>query len=52
MFEKSKVLEQVGAEEWSVAHDDVLICPHGYRVEDDGGCSEGCTSPLREAGLI
>lgn len=29
-----------------------LTCPHGHQVEQDGTCPEGCTSPLRQAGLI
>ena len=29
-----------------------LICPHGYTIEQDGKCPEGCESPLRRMGLI
>jgi hypothetical protein len=33
--------------------DFLLICPeHGYTIEQDGVCPEGCVSPLREQGLI
>lgn len=29
-----------------------LICPHGYTIEQDGECPEGCVSPLITMGLI
>lgn len=32
--------------------DSNLICPHGDMIEQDGECSQGCISPLREMGLI
>lgn len=49
---KKSALDAVGADEWSVSHDGMLICPCGQRVEDDGQCSNGHESPLRGAGLI
>lgn len=32
--------------------DSILICPHGDPVELDGGCPEGCISPLIDLGMI
>jgi hypothetical protein len=32
--------------------DFLLICPHGFTIEQDGQCHQGCVSPLRELGLI
>jgi len=37
--------------EWSVLNGAVLICPHGHRVEYDGKCFEGCTSPFILMGI-
>lgn len=33
-------------------HINGLRCPHGHSIEYDGSCPEGCTSPLREQGVI
>lgn len=49
--QKREVIERIDPE-WTVGGDGVLVCPHGHRVEDDGKCPDGCTSPLRRAGLI
>lgn len=38
--------------DWIVEHDGMLVCPCGHRVEDDGTCPNGHTSPMRERGLI
>lgn len=38
--------------EWTVVNSSVLLCPHGHRIEWDGECPDGCTSPLRRMGLI
>jgi len=38
--------------DWTTDGLGTLICPHGYRVEDDGKCPEGCVSPMKEAGII
>lgn len=27
-------------------------CPHGYAIEPDGECPEGCVSPLKRGGLV
>lgn len=32
--------------------DFTLTCPHGYTIEVDGSCPEGCQSPLIDLGLI
>lgn len=37
---------------WEVQDSSTLICPHGYTIEWDGKCSEGCVSPLKRLGLI
>lgn len=38
---------------WEVgSYGDTLICPHGSEVEQDGGCPDGCLSPLLALGLI
>ena len=39
-------------EEWEVLADGTLVCPCGHRVEDDGECPNGHTSPLIRAGMI
>lgn len=38
--------------DWTVSADNMLICPCGNRVEDDGQCPNGHVSPMRKAGLI
>lgn len=50
---REEVLDTVGAFEdgWSDEHD-LLYCPDGFAVEDDGECPDGHISPLRAAGLI
>jgi hypothetical protein len=30
----------------------LLTCPHGYQIEQDGQCPEGCISPLVRFGFI
>jgi len=30
----------------------LLVCPHGYTIEQDGVCPKGCVSPLRQMGMI
>jgi hypothetical protein len=30
----------------------LLLCPHGFTVEQDGRCPEGCVSPLVDLGII
>lgn len=46
-----EILDYLGYDEWS-GDMDVLECPHGWTVEHDGGCPDGCVSPLRLLGLI
>lgn len=38
--------------DWTVVNDAVLICPHGYQIEYDGTCPDGCKSPFLKMGLI
>jgi len=38
--------------DWMVGADGVIVCPCGHRIEDDGECPNGHTSPMRSAGLI
>ncbi len=45
------VLDLLDAGGWE-ADDDLLVCPHGHVIEQDGECPEGCVSPLKEMGLI
>ncbi len=45
------VLDLLEADGWT-ADDDLLICPHGHMIEQDGECPEGCVSPLLAYGLI
>jgi hypothetical protein len=52
MTMKESLLRELGADDWEVSHDGVLVCPCGRRVEDDGSCPDGHESPLRGAGLI
>jgi len=40
------------APDWEVENDYTLICPCGHHVEWDGGCPDGCISPLLEGGII
>jgi len=47
------VPESLLPEGWESAdYGSLLRCPHGHVIELDGKCPEGCTSPLREEGLI
>ena len=46
------LLDLACATEWDADGDDLLICPHGHRVELDGECPEGCVSPQIVIGLI
>jgi hypothetical protein len=51
----NEILDDILPEGWShdgLGFDSLLICPHGERVEWDGGCPEGCESPLVEMGMI
>lgn len=52
MSMKRQALKSLGADEWEVTDDGMLVCPCGREVEDDGSCYNGHTSPLRDAGLI
>ena len=45
-------MEELLPEGWYVENDAVLVCPHGYMIEYDGECPEGCVSPIRVMGLI
>ena len=47
-----EILDGILPEGWDHDGDDVLICPHGHRIELDGKCPEGCVSPLRLMGMI
>lgn len=53
-----EILEEIIAEfpGWEtdgMGLDSLLICAdHGYTIEQDGVCPEGCVSPLRQLGLI
>lgn len=50
---REEVLADIGAFEdgWS-DDNDLLHCPDGYPVEDDGVCPDGHVSPFLVAGLI
>jgi len=52
MSMKADALRAIGADDWDVTADNMLMCPCGYKVEDDGGCPEGCESPLKGAGIV
>jgi hypothetical protein len=57
MSEFIEMLEELLPDGWEVADpemgsDCLLVCPHGHTIEQDGICPDGCTSPLRELGLI
>lgn len=49
----ASVLSDIGAADdgWTYAGD-VLTCPHGHMIEDDGRCPSGCVSPFVAAGII
>lgn len=46
-----EALNDILPEGWE-SENQMLRCPHGHKIELDGTCPEGCTSPLRESGLI
>lgn len=50
------MIEELLPEGWEYERgygmDGLLICPHGYEIEQDGRCPKGCISPLRLLGLI
>ena len=48
---KKEAAERV-AGDWTLSHDGLFVCPCGRRVEDDGQCPDGHTSPMRQLGLI
>jgi hypothetical protein len=48
---KRDVVESADGD-WMVGADGVIVCPCGHRIEDDGNCPDGHTSPLRSKGLI
>lgn len=50
--EEDSFLEELLPKGWELEDGDTLVCPHGYPIEDDGECPEGCVSPIKEAGLI
>jgi len=51
-MELDEVLDQIGAEGWE-GDDATLTCPCGHVIEHDAqACPDGCTNPLRGAGLI
>ena len=52
MMRSQQILDQLGADEWDISADGMLLCPCGRRVEDDGECPDGHVSPLRQAGMI
>jgi hypothetical protein len=45
------ILADLGYEDWE-GDMDVLVCPHGYTIELDGRCPNGCVSPFITAGLL
>lgn len=49
---KREMLDELGADDWTVGVRGNLRCPCGRIVEDDAECPNGHTSPLRDAGLI
>jgi len=51
---KDEVLLRYGFEDngWTTDGFGTFVCPHGYRIEDDGRCSEGCVSPMLQLGVI
>lgn len=49
---KRKILEDMGYDKWIVDPDGTLVCPCGYRIEDDGECPEGHVSPMKQMALI
>ncbi len=49
--ELTDVPDLLDADGWE-ADEDLLVCPHGHLVEQDGECPEGCVSPLKVMGLI
>ena len=50
--EAQAILSSNGFEEWEVEDDSVIVCPHGDKIEFDGYCPRGCTSPFLELGII
>lgn len=57
MDDFTAMIEDLLPEDWEIhdpemGTDCLLVCPHGYTIEQDGRCPEGCISPLRTLGLI
>lgn len=57
MFDMDEFLENSGFAEkgWETdgfGLDSCLICPCGITIEQDGRCSNGHVSPLRQLGMI
>lgn len=55
MSQFDNFLEEILPSDWSTdgyGLESTLICPHGYRIEMDGECPEGCVSPLKAMGII
>jgi hypothetical protein len=51
MFDVTEILASLGFDDWE-GDMDILTCPHGWTIELDGGCPDGCISPLRQLGMI
>ena len=49
-FLKARGLDKLG---WEAGYyGDTFICPCGDEIEVDGGCEQGCVSPLVSMGLL
>lgn len=51
MFDVDQILFDLGFGDWE-GDMETLICPHGWTIEHDGRCPDGCISPLRQLGMI
>lgn len=55
MTTANEILSDLLPDGWShdgFGFDSCLICPHGHLIEQDGGCPDGCESPLMDLGMI
>lgn len=46
------MINDAGLEGWEVISEVSIDCPHGYSIEHDGTCPEGCVSAVRQIGMI
>jgi len=51
MIDIEEILDDLGFQDWE-GDMDILVCPHGWTIEHDGYCPDGCMSPFLQMGMI